>query len=230
MPDRVKPRRSYNSPRRQQQAEATRRGILEAAQRLFDELGYPATTMEAIAAAAGVSLKTVYVVFATKSGLLRALWDLQLKGDQDEAGVAERPWYLEVLNEPDAERQLRLNARNSCVVKERIAGVLRMIRGAAPVDADTGTLWQLIQTDFYANQRVIVESVHAKGALRPGLDIDAATDILWTLNHPDTWFLLVGERGWSPARYQEWFADTSCQQLLRHTKQNSLPSGSSIQT
>src|SRR6266508_6890403 len=109
MADRVKPRRSYNSPRRQQQAAATRRAILDAAQRLFDDLGYPATTMEAIAAAAGVSLKTVYVVFATKSGLLRALWDLQLKGDQEEAGVAERPWYLEVVNEPDAERQLRLN-------------------------------------------------------------------------------------------------------------------------
>jgi AcrR family transcriptional regulator len=229
MPDPVKPRRSYNSPRRQQQAAATRRAILEAAQRLLDELGYPATTMEAIAAEAGVALKTVYVVFTTKSGLLRALWDLALKGDQDEAGVAERPWYLAVLDEPDAERQLRLNARNSCVVKQRIAGVLKVIRSAAPADADTGALWQLIQTDFYANQRVIVESLHAKGALRPGLDVDGATDILWTLNHPDVWFLLVGERGWTPQRYEQWFADTSCAQLLSHTKQNSLPSGSSIQ-
>lgn len=229
MPDHVKPRRSYNSPRRQQQAAATRRSILEAAQRLFDEQGYPATTMEAIAAEAGVALKTVYVVFATKSGLLRALWDLRLKGDQDEAGVAERPWYQEVVNEPDAERQLRLNAHNARVVKERIAGVLKMIRGAAPTDADTGALWQLIQTDFYANQRVIVESVHAKGALRPGLDVTRASDILWTLNHPDVWLLLVGERGWTPAQFEEWFADTSCAQLLDQTKQNSLPSGSSIQ-
>src|SRR5919198_4307899 len=117
----VKPRRSYHSPRRQQQAAATRRAILEAAQRLFERDGYPATTMEAIAAEAGVALKTVYVAFTTKSGLLRALWDLLLKGDQDEAAVAERPWYREVVAEPDPERQLRLNARNACVVKQRIA-------------------------------------------------------------------------------------------------------------
>jgi AcrR family transcriptional regulator len=215
MPDRVKPRRSYNSPRRQQQAAATRRGILDAAQKLFDELGYPATTMEAIAAEAGVALKTVYVVFTTKSGLLRALWDLLLKGDQEDAGVAERPWYQEVLSEPNAARQLWLNARNSCVVKQRIAGVLKVIRSAAPVDPDTDALWRLIQTDFYDNQRVIVASLDAKGALRKGLDVTRATDILWALNHPDLWLLMVGERGWTPAQYEEWFADTACAQLLR---------------
>src|SRR5215208_1510689 len=87
----VKPRRSYHSPRRPQQAAATRRSILDAAQRLFEEHGYPATTMEQVAAEAGVALRTVYVAFATKSGLLRALWDLRLKGDQDRAAVAERP-------------------------------------------------------------------------------------------------------------------------------------------
>jgi len=83
MAEHVKPRRSYHSPRRQQQAAATRQGILEAAQRLFERRGYPATTMEQVAAEAGVALKTVYVAFATKSGLLRALWDLRLKVDQD---------------------------------------------------------------------------------------------------------------------------------------------------
>src|SRR5919112_1777938 len=112
MPDRVKPKRPYHSPRRQEQAAATRRSILDAAARLFERDGYAATTMEAIAAAAGVALKTVYVVFETKSGLLRALWDLRLKGDEDDAAVSQREWYLEVIQEPDAERQLRLNARN----------------------------------------------------------------------------------------------------------------------
>ncbi len=214
MPDAVKPRRSYHSPRRQQQAAATRRGILEAAQRLFDAQGYPATTMEAIAAEAGVSLKTVYVVFTTKSGLLRALWDLLLKGDQADAGVAERPWYRQVLDEPDPVRQLALNAGNARVVKERISGVLKVIRSAAPTDPDADALWRLIQSDFYANQRVIVEALHAKHALRPGLDVTRATDVLWTLNHPDVWLLLVGERGWTPAEWERWFLDTARAQLL----------------
>ena len=84
MAERVKPKRSYHSPRRQAQAAATRRSILEAAQRLFERQGYAATTMDAIADDAGVALKTVYVAFATKSGVLRGLWDLLLKGDLDE--------------------------------------------------------------------------------------------------------------------------------------------------
>src|SRR5438270_8748819 len=118
-------RRAYNSPRRQQQAAATRRTILEAAERLFLQNGYPATTMEAIAAEAGVSLKTVYLPFSTKSGLLRALWDLQLKGDDGEAPVAQHKWYLEVMNERDPARKLQLNARNAAAAKSRIGGMFR---------------------------------------------------------------------------------------------------------
>ena len=215
MPEGVKGgKRAYNSPRRREQAAATRRTILEAAQRLFERQGYALTTMEAIASEAGVALKTVYVGFATKSGVLRALWDLLLKGDQDDAGVAERPWYREVIEERDPERKLRLNARNSRVVKLRIAGVLEMIRDAAPTEPDIGALWELIQTDFYANQRVIVEGLQSTDSLRPGLDVAGATDILWTFNHPDLWFLLVGRRGWTPEQYEQWFADSACAQLL----------------
>jgi AcrR family transcriptional regulator len=214
MPEGVKATRRYHSPRRQEQAAATRRSILDAAQRLFETQGYAATTMDAVAAEAGVALKTVYVAFATKSGLLRALWDLLLKGDQDEAAVAERPWYREVLDEPDPVRQLRLNAHNSRVVKMRIAGILAVIRSAASSDADSAALWELIQSDFYDNQKVIVESLHRKRALRPGLGVTRAADLLWTLNHPDIWLLLVGERRWTPAQFERWLADTTCTQLL----------------
>jgi AcrR family transcriptional regulator len=214
MPDPVKPRRAYHSPRRQEQAAATRTAILRAAQRRFEADGYAATTMEAIAAEAGVALKTVYVAFATKSGLLRAVWDLLLKGDQDEAAVAAREWYLEVLQEPDPARQLRLNARNSVAVKRRIGGLLAVIRDAAPVDADLAALWELIQRDFHDNQRTIVEAIDRAGGLREGLDVGRAADILWTLNHPDVWLLLVGRRHWSPDDYGRWLAETSCAQLL----------------
>jgi AcrR family transcriptional regulator len=189
--------------------------MLEAAERLFEARGFPATTMEQVADEAGVALKTVYVAFATKSGLLRALWDLRLKGDQEEAGVAERSWYREVVEEPDPGQQLRRNARNARMVKQRIAGILKVLRSAAPVDPDAAALWHLIQSDFYDNQRAIVQSLHARGALRPGLGVARATDILWTLNHPDVWLLLVGERGWTPGQWERWFAATACGQLLR---------------
>jgi len=215
MSEPVKGTRAYHSPRRQQQAAATRRAILESAQRLLEQQGYAVTTMDAIAADAGVSLKTVYLAFDTKSRLLRAVWDLALKGDDHDAPVAARAWYLEVLEEPDAERQLRLNARNAVRVKVRIGTLLGVIRDAAPTDPDTAALWSLIQTDFYENQRVIVESLHRKKALARGLDVARATDILWTLNHPDVWLLLGVARGWSPKQFERWFADTSCAQLLK---------------
>jgi AcrR family transcriptional regulator len=207
--------RTYNSPRRQEQARATRRAILDAAERLFVRDGYPVTTMEAIAAEAGVSLKTVYAPFSTKSGLLRALWDLRLKGDDDGAPVAQHEWFREVIDEPDPVRKLQLNARNSRAAKSRLGDMLKVIRSAADVDADCGALGQLIQTDFHANQRTIIESMRRH--LRRGLGVTRATDILWTLNHPDVWMLLVGERGWSPRAYETWLAETTCAQLLGNT-------------
>ena len=214
MPPHVNPKRSYDSPRRREQAAATRRDILDAAQRLFERQGYAATKMSEIAEEAGVALKTVYAAFDTKSGVLRALWHTLLRGDEDDVPVMDRAWYREVLEEPDPERRLRLNARNARAVKTRIAGVLHVIRQAALLDPDTEALWDRIQSDFYENQRAIVQALDAGGALRSGLDVAEAADILWTLNHPDVWQLLVTQRGWTPERWEQWFADTSSRQLL----------------
>jgi AcrR family transcriptional regulator len=213
MAERVKTRR-YESPRRREQAAATRRQILEAAQRLFERQGYAATTMAAIASEAGVALKTVYVAFETKSGLLRALWHLLLRGDEEDAPVGDRHWYRELLDEPDPDRLLQLTARNSRAVKERAGALMGVIRSAASTDADIAELWARIQSDFHDNQRGIVKALHARKALRPGLGVARAADVLWTLNHPDLWLLLVGERGWTPAEWERWFADVVRSQLL----------------
>ena len=213
----VKAKRRYDSTRRRAQAEATRGDILEAARRRFERDGYAATSMDAIAADAGVALKTIYVAFGTKSGVLRALWNHLLRGGRDDTPVAEQPWYRELIAEPDPERQLRLAFAASREVKLRIAGVLEVIRGAGQVDPETAALWSRIQSEFHANQRVIVESLDRKQALAEGLDVDAATDVLWTINHPNVWQLLVGERGWAPERWERWSADLACAQLLGDT-------------
>jgi AcrR family transcriptional regulator len=215
MAEPVKNKRRYDSPRRREQAAETRRRILEGAGALFEERGYAATTIAAIAEEAGVALKTVYVVFEKKSGVLRALWNLSLRGDEADAPVAERAWYQEVLDEPDPGRQLDLNARNSRVVKLRIANVMEVIRAGASVDPDIEALWGRIQEEFHANQRAIVVKLAEKKALARGLDVDRAADILWALNHPSVWQLLVVERGWAPEEYERWFAETARTQLLR---------------
>jgi hypothetical protein len=92
--------------------------------------------------------------------------------------------------------------------------MLEVIRSAASGDRDIGALWSRIQTEFHDNQRAIVQSIAAKGALAPELDVATATDILWALNHPNLYALLAGERGWSPERYEQWLGDLLCSQLL----------------
>lgn len=215
MPETVKSKRRYHSPRRREQAAATRREILEAAQRLFERDGYATTTMAAIAAEARVALKTVYVAFETKGGVLRALWNLRLRAGREEVPMDQQPMYRKVLDESDPVRQLRLNARNSREGKLRVAALAEVIRSAAPLDPDIDALWTRIEREYHANQRAIVESLKEKRALKRGLDVDRATDILWTLNHPNTWHLLVSERGWTPGQYEKWTGDLACAELLK---------------
>src|SRR5438876_9912747 len=148
MAETVKTTRRYDSPRRREQAAATRREILDAAQRLFERQGYAATSMSAIAAEAGVALKTVYVAFETKSGLLRALWHLLLRGDEADVPIPDRGWYREVLDEADPERAMRMGARNARLVKERAGALMAVIRSAADSDPDIEGLWSRIQSDF----------------------------------------------------------------------------------
>jgi AcrR family transcriptional regulator len=215
MSDSVKARRGYDSPRRRAQAAATRSEILTAAQSLFEHGGYAGTTVDAVAAEAGVAVKTVYLAFETKSGLLRALWNARLRGDEHDAPVGVQTWYREVLDESDPVRQLHLNARNARDVRSRVGALLDVVRGGALVDPEIAALWERIQAEFHANQRAIVQSIHRKKALKPGLGVDRATDILWTLNHPAVWHLLTHERGWTPRRYERWLAEASCSELLR---------------
>ena len=208
-------KRSYDSSRRREQAAETQRQILRAAQRLFERDGYATTTVAAIASEAGVATKTVYLAFESKSGILRALWHLLLRGDPADVPVGEGEWYRETLAEPDPETRIVRVAVRSREVKERAADLMEVIRTAAPADPDIATLWDRIQTNFRDLLRPIVESLRSDGVLRPGLDVDQATDVLWALVHPDIWQLLVKQRGWSVDRYEQWCLDAVRTQLLK---------------
>lgn len=211
----VKPRRRYESPRRREQAAATRQAILEAAELLFARRGYVGTSVAEIAREAGVSLKTVYAVFGTKAEVLRGLWNLRMRGDEDPVPMAKRPWYREIVDEPDPLRRLTLVARNSRIVRERTAHVTEIVRQAAPADEQIAALWGRFQREFYElGVRGIVETLERDGVL--AVDLTTAADIGWTLSHPDLYQLLVRERGWSAEAYERWLAETLCTQLIRN--------------
>lgn len=210
----TKSRRPYHSPRLQEQRSETRRAILEAALSLFVERGYAGTSMGDIATAARVSIKTVEAAFRTKARLLAALWDVSVVGDDEAVALAERTWFQEMLTEPDPRRQLALHARNARRIKRGIGALTEVVRRAAQSDPEISDRWQLIQDQFLENQRMVAESLAAKGALRADLDTAAAVEIIWALNHPAVYYLVVFERGWSEERYESWLADAFIRQLL----------------
>jgi AcrR family transcriptional regulator len=208
----VKSRR-YVSPRREAQAAETRRLILDAARRLFEEGGYAATAVPSIAAAAGVAVKTVYLAFESKAGLLRAVWEARLGGEEEATPVLQRRWMRELTDEAHPAEKLRLLAAQSRRVKTATGLLLEVIRTAA-TDPEIATLWEDIQAKLLRVQRAVVDQLDALHALRPSLEAREAADILWTLNHPSVWHLLVRERRWSPARYERWLHESFCLHLL----------------
>ena len=210
----VKPRRGYDSPRRREQAAETRRKILDAAERLFAERGYAASSMPAIATGAGVALKTVYLAFGTKAGVLHALWDARLGRDDQPIPVTDRPWYRQLLAADDPHLLVRAAARQSRETKDRAGDVKRIIRQAASTEPALAGLWDRIETEFRAVLAGVAERLDALGSLAPGVDAASATDLLWTLNHPDTWHLLVCRCGWTADAYEQWVGDTLSAQLL----------------
>ena len=210
----VNPRRRYDSPRRREQAAQTRAGILDAAEELFAERGYAGTSMPAIAAQAGVALKTAYLAFTTKAGVLHALWDVRLGGDDQPIPVIDRPWYRQLVQADDPHMLLRTAAHQSRIVKDRAGTVMHIVRHAAVTEPAITELWQRIETEFRVVLGGFAQRLDELGALTDGITVTTATDLLWTLNHPDTWYLLVHGCGWTTDQYEKWVGDTLTTQLL----------------
>jgi AcrR family transcriptional regulator len=218
MPRTVKPRRAYDSPRRRQQALATRRAVLEAARELFIQRGYVATTIDAIAAGAAVSPETVYATFKNKRSLLSQLLDVAIAGDDAPVPILERPWVRQLRDEGDPRRRLRLLARNGRSILERTAPVYEVLRGAAAADPEIASLWEQAKAQRLAGQRELLGIVTERAPLRHGLPATTATDILFTIGSPETYRLLVVDRGWSADRFERWYADALARLLLRENE------------
>lgn len=210
----VKPNRAYRSELRAEQARRTRAKVLDAAEKLFLQAGYAATTVDAIAAEAGVAVDTVYAVFGTKRKLLAALMDVRVGGDDQAISVIDRPGPQAVRVEPDQKRQLTTFAHDIGSIMDRSRPVDDIMRGAAAVDPEIAGLRQGIQTYRHASLRRFVGWIEANGPLRDGLSLDDAAAIVWTLAGPDVHRLLRAERGWTARQYSEWLADSLIRMLL----------------
>lgn len=205
----VNPRRRYDASGRRRQAAANRRAVLDAAEGLFLTKGYAATAIAAIAQDAGVAPQTVYAAFGNKRGLLRALLDVRVAGDEDPRPLLQRDWYERMLAEPDPRAMLRAHARSVRLILDRSIQLTLVLRQAAGADPELADDYRVLARERrLGTQRAVTDELANRGALRPGLTADTAADILWTLSSPETYESLVIDRDWTPEAFEEWLAIT----------------------
>jgi len=201
------------SGRGQARTRLARRAVVEAARALFLERGYAATTIEAISDRSDVPSATVYRLFSSKLGILKALLDTSIAGDDQPLAVQERPDVASLFTEPDADKLLAGFAGITTAINQRTNDSYRVLASAAGSDAAAAELLNEIRQQRDRGQGQIARSLARTRALKPGLRERDAADLIHALMSPEVYRLLVGDRRWTPERYQQWLATTLTQQL-----------------
>lgn len=191
----------------------TRAAVIDAARQLFVERGYAATTMEVISDRADTPQATVYRLFASKLGILKAVLDVSIGGDDRSVAMADRPAVHALLAAEDPHAQLAGFAALVREVMGRVGAVHRILADAARADPDAATLLAEIARQRHEGQRRIAASVARSGALRAGLDEQGAADVVHALASPEVYGLLA-DRGWDDERYERWLREILVAQLL----------------
>lgn len=185
--------------------------ICAAARELFVANGYAATSIDDIAAAAGVARPTIFTAVGPKPAILKAVVDQAVTGDAEPATLADRAWYQEAFDEPNPRRSVELHARNMTWIGQRMGPLLRALESAAAVDADAASLWAEHQQQRRAGLTNFARSLAKKTKLR--VDTATAADTMWTLQ-PAAYLRLVEDAGWTVDRYQRWLTDVLLRLLL----------------
>jgi AcrR family transcriptional regulator len=206
--------RSSGNKRDQARTRFARAAVVDAARTLFLERGYGATTVEAISELSDVPPATVYRLFSSKHGILKALLDVSIAGDDEDVAVAERPAVRSLLTEGNARQQLEGFVAFTVQINARIEPLYRILVSAAGTDRDAAALLDELTRQRQQGQRVIARSLAKAGALETGVRERDAADVIHALMSPELYRLLVVDRGWKPDRYERWLASTLIDQLL----------------
>ncbi len=211
-----RPRRRYDATRRLAQAAQTRIDVLTAARELFPERGYAGTTISEIATAAGVAVETIYRSFGSKAALFRGVLEAAIAGGAERAAMPpeQRPAVRKIAEEPDPRHVLELHAATQPGIHARSGPYDRVLREAASADPDLADVWRQLEAQRLTGMRRLAQRLRDLGALRPGLSVEKARDILWTVNSHAVYDLLVVQRGWPPERYRDWIVATNVHALL----------------
>jgi AcrR family transcriptional regulator len=209
MPSRVKSR-SYDSSGRRAAAEARRDRVLGAASALMLRDGYAATTVTAIAAAAGVSTETIYKSFGGKPGVVWALFRRALEG----AGPVPAETRSDALRNTDPATLVAGWAQLSTEVAPRVAPVLALVRAAARSHPRMRLEYEEMLATNLRRMQDNARALAALGGVREGITVEEAGDVLFTVSSLEMYELLVMRQGWSLERYSAFVRDTITHGLL----------------
>ncbi len=210
-------KRSYQSRRRADAAQETRRLIRDAASRLFVEQGIAATTMRQVAAAAGVAERTVYTAFPTKGVLFNEVIGVATVGDELPIPVAERAEFTAAWSEPDSVDAVRQLVDYGTALLERAGGLIIAAIESSGADPDMRDFCERAVTDTSTNMLATAQAWEKRGMLRDGVDADAAGAVLFALSSPQVHNILRRHQGWNVDRYRDWVVDTITRTLLRES-------------
>jgi AcrR family transcriptional regulator len=213
VPTTVKGSAAKTSAGSQARTRLARRAVVDAARGLFLERGYQATTIASISERSDVPPATVYRLFSSKLGILGALLDVSIAGDDQELSVQERPQVAALFAETDAEQLLAGFATITVAINARSNDVYRILSGASGSDPAAADLLDDYRRKRAHGQSRIARSLARARALRPGLRERDAADLIHALMSPELYQLLVIDRRWSPERYEQWLTRTLADQL-----------------
>jgi AcrR family transcriptional regulator len=199
---------------RQARTRRTWTAVVDSARTLFLDRGYAATTIEAISDLSDTPQATVYRLFSSKLGILKAVLDVSIVGDDAAVAMLERREVQALLTDPDPKKQLSGFAALVREVMARAASVHRIVADAARSDQDAASLLADIARQRHEGQRRIAHSLARARSLRPGLKERDAADVIHALASPEVYGLLVFDQGWSDERYETWLRDILSDQLL----------------
>ncbi len=191
-----------------------RRAVVDAARHLFLERGYQATTIDAISDRSDVPAATVYRLFSSKLGILKALLDVAIAGDDQALSLQERPHVAALFAEADPDTLLARFASITVAINARSGDIYRILSGASASDPAAATLLADYRQQRDEGQRRIARSLARARHLRPGLRERDAADVIHALMSPELYQLLVVDRGWTPQRYERWLASLLAEQLI----------------
>jgi AcrR family transcriptional regulator len=208
----VKSGRRYDSSGRLSAAERTRSRVLDLARDRFLAHGYAATTVAAIASAAGVSVETIYKSYGGKAGLVRALRDAALRGE--EPATAEQRSDQQAAAAGDPRDMIAGWGRLTGEVMPRVAPILLLVRAAAGADDEMAAVRRETEDGrlerMAHNARYLLDGGH----VRDGLGPERVRDVLFAYSAPELYELLVLRQGWPTDDYSRFVADGIAAALL----------------